>query len=98
MQVQTNSSGTYIITIPVRFTFKEHKIFHSIYCNNKKHSKYILDMKNVTYIDSSALGMIQLLGDHESVAKRQDLKIINTSKNVKKMLHIFQFDKLYTIT
>ncbi|MBF0371089.1 MAG: STAS domain-containing protein [Magnetococcales bacterium] len=97
MKIEKDKRG-HVISPTEHFTFKEHKEFHSAYARIKKPTKYILDMKNVKYVDSSALGMIQLLGDHSSVKSKRDINIINAHENVKKFFTIFNFDKMYRIS
>ena len=53
-------------------------------------------MKEATYIDSSALGMLLLLRDHVGGDDAQ-IQVINSSNDVRKTLTISNFNKLFDI-
>jgi anti-anti-sigma factor len=53
-------------------------------------------MKEASYFDSSALGMLLLLRDHAGGDDSQ-IKIVNCNADVKKILTISNFDKLFSI-
>ncbi len=58
-----------------------------------KNSRMILNLANVSYIDSAGLG--EMLGSYTSVRNRGgDLKLLNAQKRIKDLL---QITKLYTI-
>jgi anti-anti-sigma factor len=55
-----------------------------------------VDLKDATYLDSSALGMLLLLRDHAGGDSSQ-VKIVNCNADVKKILTISNFEQLFTI-
>ncbi|MNR56929.1 hypothetical protein D3C85_1776040 [compost metagenome] len=57
----------------------------------------VVDLKDATYLDSSALGMLLLLRDHAG-GDRSDIRLINSSSDVTKILAISNFDKLFDIS
>ena len=59
-------------------------------------SCYVVDLKDATYLDSSALGMLLLLRDHAGGDSSQ-VKIVNCNADVKKILSISNFEQLFTI-
>lgn len=85
------------IAIDGRFDFSVHQSFRDAYVDCKQTGlKLILQLKDTTYMDSSALGMILLLKDHvESISGT--LKIVNPNETVNKILEIAQFHRLMTI-
>ena len=53
-------------------------------------------MSDTTYLDSSALGMLLLLRDHAG-GDLSSIKIINCNEDVRKILVISNFGRLFTI-
>lgn len=56
----------------------------------------IVDMKNVQYIDSAALGILLLLRDH-AVSANKTVEIHNLHGIAKDVLEIANFQKIFTI-
>ncbi|MDN3639860.1 STAS domain-containing protein [Simiduia curdlanivorans] len=85
------------IAIEGRFDFSAHQEFRSAYENAEpRPARYIVDMKDTNYLDSSALGMLLLLRDHAG-GDGADITIVNCSQDVKKILTISNFEQLFTI-
>jgi len=83
------------IQIQGRFDFTSHEQFCEAY--EKPHvypNTYIVDMESTTYLDSAALGMLLLLNDYAGGDFRK-VRIINCCPDVKKILAISNFDKLF---
>ncbi|MNJ01264.1 hypothetical protein D3C73_1608430 [compost metagenome] len=57
----------------------------------------VVDLKDATYLDSSALGMLLLLRDHAG-GDESDVRLVNSSTDVRKILAISNFDKLFDIS
>lgn len=98
VQVSENEqSNTVIIEINGRFDFGTHKEFRSAYKDrDSRGAYYVIDMKGVEYIDSSALGMLLLVREHvQSCAGK--LSIVGCSPDITKILKIANFDKLFDI-
>lgn len=86
------------ISIKGRFDFGSHEDFRKSYEQlNQKPSSVVVDLKEATYLDSSALGMLLLLRDHAG-GENSDVRVINGSSDVKKILAISNFDKLFDIS
>jgi anti-anti-sigma factor len=85
------------IVIKGRFDFGSHQHFRNAY---ERHDKvpdtYIVDLKETTYLDSSALGMLLLLRDHAG-GDDSEVRVVNSSSDVRKILAISNFDKLFDI-
>ncbi len=56
----------------------------------------IIDLKATEYVDSSALGMLLVLRDKIG-GDKEKVKIVNASPEVKKILEIASFDKLFML-
>ena len=90
-------TGELTIKIQGRFDFSAHQEFRDAYEKAKEDPKgYIVDMKETTYLDSSALGMLLLLRDHAG-GDNSNIEIVNCNPDVKKILTISYFEQLFTI-
>ncbi|HKS11847.1 MAG TPA: STAS domain-containing protein [Pseudomonas sp.] len=86
------------ITIKGRFDFGKHQEFRQAYERQQpRPALVIIDLKEATYLDSSALGMLLLLRDHIG-GDRAEVQVVNTSSDVRKILAISNFDKLFDIS
>ena len=99
IQSQVSSDGGEVcIQIQGQFDFSYHQDFRRSYESlTEKPQKYIVDLNETTYLDSSALGMLLLLRDYAG-GSDSAVEIINCSNDVKKILSISNFDQLFTIT
>ena len=85
------------IVIKGRFDFGSHQSFRDAYERYYKVPKsYVVDLKETTYMDSSALGMLLLLRDHAG-GDASEIRVINSNSDVRKILAISNFDKLFDI-
>jgi anti-anti-sigma factor len=88
-----------VVTIRVvgHFGFTLHKKFREAWQNYQPGTRYVVDLGETTYIDSSALGMLLVLreevgGDHS------DIRIARSNQDVRKILKIANFDQLFNIS
>lgn len=58
--------------------------------------KFIVDLKDAVYLDSSALGMLLVLRDFAG-GEASQIHIANCSDQVKKIFSISSFEQLFTI-
>ena len=85
------------INIEGRFDFSAHQDFRESYeKTDGDPEEYCVDMKETTYLDSSALGMLLLLRDHAG-GDSANIKIVNCNPDVKKILAISNFEQLFSI-
>ncbi|MEB0206753.1 STAS domain-containing protein [Pseudomonas sp. CCC3.1] len=85
------------IAIKGRFDFGTHQAFREAYeKSEKKPDSIVVDLKEATYLDSSALGMLLLLRDHAG-GDNSDVRVVNSNADVRKVLAISNFDKLFDI-
>ncbi|WEK32489.1 MAG: STAS domain-containing protein [Candidatus Pseudomonas phytovorans] len=85
------------IKIKGRFDFGKHQEFRDAYERQGKLDSVIVDLADTTYLDSSALGMLLLLRDHVG-GDDSDVRVKNASSDVRKILAISNFDKLFDIS
>ncbi|MGE8189132.1 STAS domain-containing protein [Pseudomonas sp. NPDC086278] len=86
------------ISIKGRFDFAKHQEFRESYEGlSRKPESIEVNLKDATYLDSSALGMLLLLRDHAG-GDNSDIRVVNSSSDVRKILAISNFDKLFDIS
>lgn len=95
----TKNGNTINISISGRFDFSSHKEFREAYRNTPEGSanEFIVDMSATEYLDSSALGMMLLLREHAG-SEQSNVSIINCRSEVKDILIVSNFDKLFKIS
>jgi len=98
VEVSLNAStNELLVKISGRFDFSLHQDFRKLSENQAKNVTTILiDLARTDYIDSSALGMLLILRDKVGDNKSA-IKIANAKPDVKKILEIANFDKLFTL-
>lgn len=94
----TSDEGkTLTITIQGRFDFSALQVFRSTYENLAlKPEKYIINMKECEYLDSSALGMLLGLRDYAGGDQAQ-ISITECANDVKKIMLITKLDELFDL-
>lgn len=95
-QLQTDASEL-TIKVDGRFDFSTHQAFRKAY---EQHApapaKYRIDLAGTSYLDSSALGMLLLLRDYAG-GDQADVRIVNCSDDIRKVLTISNFQRLFVI-
>jgi anti-anti-sigma factor len=92
-----SSDGT-VVTVRVsgRFDFTMHKDFLRAY---KEHppgeNHFVVDLGGADYLDSSGMGMLLQLRAH--AAKDRPLELVNGSEDVREILQIANFDRLFKV-
>ncbi|MDX9667535.1 STAS domain-containing protein [Pseudomonas sp. P5_152] len=100
VNTQVSADGQKLtISIKGRFDFAKHQAFRDSFgqVDNQRLNAIVVDLKEVTYLDSSALGMLLLLRDHAG-GDDSDVRLVNSSSDVRKILAISNFDKLFDIS
>jgi anti-anti-sigma factor len=94
----TSSDGKAVtIDISGRFDFSMHREFRQVYeQDHTGATRYILNLRQTEYMDSSALGMLLLLREHAG-GDRANIKIVQCSPEVKKILTIANFNQLFCL-
>jgi anti-anti-sigma factor len=98
MSVNTKvESGVLHIRISGRFDFGVHNEFReATKLAELGVQKIIVDMSQTDYLDSSALGMLLVLRDKVG-GNKDAVRLTGARTEVKKILEIANFDKLFTV-
>ncbi|MCW8982792.1 MAG: STAS domain-containing protein [Gammaproteobacteria bacterium] len=97
---EVNSDSSVItINLPENFDFRIHREFRAAYEQSGNEDKnFIINLKNTKYMDSSALGMLLLLREYTGNDSGIDrVRITNVCEEVKNILRISKFEKLFKI-
>jgi anti-anti-sigma factor len=86
-----------IIQVSGRFDFSVQAEFRKAYESVEPTMQFIVDFREADYIDSSALGMLLLARDYAGGDKAK-IEIINCGPEIKNILEISNFQKLFKIT
>lgn len=101
--MQTNvltASGKATIKLVGRFDFNTHREFRAAYeplVGDVSVKSVTVDFSGVDYLDSSALGMLLMLRDKLGGAGK-DVSLTGVRGNVKQVLDIANFGKLFQIS
>lgn len=100
MRVKSEISGDgAILTLRIsgKFDFSLLNEFRQAYSSESaRHARVVVDFREVSSIDSSALGM--LLNMQRNLDKADgEIELINCNQDIKKILKIVRFDKKFII-
>mgnify|MGYP002640061892 FL=1 len=85
------------ISVSGKFDFQLYDEFRSSYVETLGAGvQYVVDLAGTDYLDSSALGMLLLLREHAG-GEGSKIVISNSSADVKKILDVANFGKLFEI-
>ena len=85
------------IKVKGRFDFSSLQLFRNAYEKvAHKPKKYVVDLQESDYLDSSALGMLLALRDYAG-GDEANIRIINSNHDVKKILVITKLDELFKV-
>ncbi|WP_300318611.1 STAS domain-containing protein [Idiomarina sp.] len=93
----SNDGKQLIIAIQGKFDFSLVQEFRQAYSHiGDSQPAVIIDLRETEYLDSSALGM--LLNMRKSLGSSvKDIQLINAKPDVRRILDISRFDKMFTI-
>lgn len=95
-----NESGKAVVKLSGRFDFNTHREFRAAYeplVGDASVRSVTVDLSDVDYLDSSALGMLLMLRDKLGGANK-DVSLAGVRGNVKQVLDIANFGKLFQIS
>ena len=95
----TKDAAKAIIKLNGRFDFNTHRDFRTAYeslITDSEVKAVTVDFAGVDYLDSSALGMLLMLRDMMSGVNK-DVSLTGVQGNVKQVLDIANFGKLFRI-
>jgi len=94
---RSDNGQTLVISVEGRFDFSSHQAFRDAYEQaDGGVERYIIDLSETTYLDSSALGMLLLLRDHAG-GDAARISIENCNSDVRRILSISNFEQLFSI-
>lgn len=80
-----------------RFDFSVHRDFHDACLGAEMSARsYVIDLSEVTSMDSSALGMLLLLREHAG-SERAEIRIVNAGSDLRNTFKVAGFDKLFVL-
>lgn len=85
-----------VLKVKGHFDFSLHKEFRQAYKKEEGVRRYIVDLRDTEYMDSSALGMLLLLREFAS-DRGAEVVLQNCSREVRKILEIANFQRLFRI-
>lgn len=97
MITSTVLDGELTIGIRGRFDFRIYDAFRNAYADaGDAIDKYVVDLAAAEYMDSSALGMLLLLREFAG-GDEADIKLVAPNEEIRNVLDIANFGKLFTI-
>jgi len=100
MSITSNLSATgdtLTIAVQGRFDFSALQLFRNSYEKiTPKPKKFIIDLNESDYLDSSALGMLLALRDYAG-GDSASISIVNCNPDIKKILIITKLDELFSV-
>ena len=94
-----DTGGTNILTIYIsgRFDISSYREFSQAYKEKtESFAKYVIDMSELEYMDSSALGMLLMLRER-AAGETAQIVIVNCSSGIMKILKTVNFDRLFSV-
>ncbi|SFR85807.1 anti-anti-sigma factor [Dyella sp. OK004] len=79
-----------------RFDFTVHRDFHDACLSARAARSYVIDLGEVSSMDSSALGMLLLLREHAG-GERAEIRIVNAGVELRGTLRVAGFDRLFVL-
>lgn len=89
--------STLTIRIFDRFDFNLHKALRDAYTSDgKRYGNYVVDLRDTSYMDSAALGMLLQLREHAGNSKGA-VRLRNAQPTIRDILSVAHFEQLFTI-
>lgn len=82
------------MSIEGRFDFNIHNEFRKSYQDLPPSTRFVVDMRDTTYMDSSAMGMLLLLREFAG-KDSADIRLVNCNDEIQRVLAISNMDKLF---
>ncbi len=85
------------LIVTERLTFDQHRAFTEAYKSiSGDYSRYVLDIKQIDYMDSAALGMLLKMKEHLGLPDRK-LTILTQQGMAADVLKLSKFDMLFDL-
>jgi anti-anti-sigma factor len=100
MEIRQSKNGNLAtMSLSGRFDFNDHRTFkegYGAYLTDPMIQLIDVDMRDISYLDSSALGMLLVLRE-KAIACNKKVSLKNPNPTVLQILDIANFAKLFTI-
>ena len=97
LTVNKSDDGKMItVKLPNEFDFRAHKDFRDAHKDIDSNIQFVLDFSSTEHMDSSALGMLLLMRE-ELGNDTANVKFINCRQNIKSLLDMASFNKLFDV-
>ena len=93
----TKNGDLVTIRIAGQFSFPVYQQFRDAYTQCGTGKRYVVDLRGTEYMDSSALGMLLVLREHVG-GDAADIRIVNCSPEVQRILQAAHFERLFNIS
>ncbi|ODN42116.1 STAS domain-containing protein [Piscirickettsia litoralis] len=94
----SNNGQIVKINVTERFEFEQHREFRKAYQEHPKPKQYYLvNLSQVRYMDSSALGMLLLLQEY-SGKKKEGVRVVGATEECKQLLYACELDEYLHIS
>jgi anti-anti-sigma factor len=95
---KTETPDVLVVCMSGSFTFQDHQSFRSVLdvIAASEAKQHVLDLSQVGFLDSAALGMLLIAEDHATKAKRK-LKLRNPSDQISRLFKLSAMDSLFQI-
>lgn len=90
--------GKVCIKLHEFFTFASHTSFRNTYKDNKPRLQYTLNFSQTKYMDSSGLGMLLLLREHNGLGNIEDITLTGYTDKIETILRVANFQRLFHMT
>lgn len=96
-QANLSSDGSELtMAIDGRFDFNIHSDFRNAYRDLPATTRFVIDLGNASFMDSSAMGMLLLLREHAG-EKAANIRLKNCNADIRKILSISNLDKMFVV-
>ena len=79
-----------------RFDFNIHSQFRKSYTDLPPSTRFVVDLKNTDFMDSSAMGMLLLLRENAG-KENADIHLVNCNPEIERILAVSNMDKLFPL-
>ena len=79
-----------------RFDFNLQAAFRNSYRDVPQDTRFIIDLSDTSFMDSSAMGMLLLLREH-SGEHEPNIRLLHCNPEVRRILEISNLDKMFAI-
>ena len=84
------------ITIAGRFDYNLQAAFRDSYRDTPVDTRFVIDLRDASFMDSSAMGMLLLLREY-CQAPEPNIRLLNCGPDVRRVLEISNLDKMFSV-